>query len=124
MLEIALIYLAAAIVAVPIAKRVGLGSVLGYLIAGILIGPYALGVVGDQTDVMHFAEFGVVMMLFLVGLELCDPNKSLPDEIERDALAAASAVRSALLSRSARSASACCVYVMSKSSRVEELILL
>ncbi|MFT7566869.1 MAG: monovalent cation:proton antiporter-2 (CPA2) family protein, partial [Pseudoalteromonas distincta] len=51
-------------------KRVGLGSVLGYLIAGILIGPYALGVVGDQTDVMHFAEFGVVMMLFLVGLEL------------------------------------------------------
>ena len=70
MLEIALIYLAAAIVAVPIAKRVGLGSVLGYLIAGILIGPYVLGVVGDQTDVMHFAEFGVVMMLFLVGLEL------------------------------------------------------
>ncbi|PLT27437.1 monovalent cation:proton antiporter-2 (CPA2) family protein [Pseudoalteromonas sp. MelDa3] len=70
MLEIALIYLAAAIVAVPIAKRVGLGSVLGYLIAGILIGPYALGVVGDQTDVMHFSEFGVVMMLFLVGLEL------------------------------------------------------
>jgi monovalent cation:proton antiporter-2 (CPA2) family protein len=69
-LEIALIYLAAAIVAVPIAKRIGLGSVLGYLIAGILIGPYALGVVGDQTDVMHFAEFGVVMMLFLVGLEL------------------------------------------------------
>jgi len=69
-LEIALIYLAAAIVAVPIAKRLGLGSVLGYLIAGILIGPYALGVVGDQTDVMHFAEFGVVMMLFLVGLEL------------------------------------------------------
>ena len=66
MLEIALIYLAAAIVAVPIAKRVGLGSVLGYLIAGILIGPYALGIVGDQTDVMHFAEFGVVMMLFLV----------------------------------------------------------
>ena len=51
MLEIALIYLAAAIVAVPIAKRVGLGSVLGYLIAGILIGPYALGIVGDQTDV-------------------------------------------------------------------------
>ena len=70
MLEIALIYLAAAIVAVPIAKRVGLGSVLGYLIAGILIGPYALGIVGDHTDVMHFAEFGVVMMLFLVGLEL------------------------------------------------------
>ncbi|CAM3983752.1 MULTISPECIES: monovalent cation:proton antiporter-2 (CPA2) family protein [Pseudoalteromonas] len=70
MLEIALIYLAAAIVAVPIAKRLGLGSVLGYLLAGILIGPFILGLVGDQTSVMHFAEFGVVMMLFLVGLEL------------------------------------------------------
>lgn len=70
MLEIAVIYLAAALVAVPIAKRLGLGSVLGYLLAGILIGPFALALVGDQTDVMHFAEFGVVMMLFLVGLEL------------------------------------------------------
>ena len=70
MLEIAVIYLAAAIIAVPIAKRLGLGSVLGYLFAGILIGPYAFGLVGDQTDVMHFAELGVVMMLFLVGLEL------------------------------------------------------
>lgn len=70
MLEMAVIYLAAAIVAVPIAKRLGLGSVLGYLIAGILIGPFVFGLVGDQTDVMHFAEFGVVMMLFLVGLEL------------------------------------------------------
>ncbi len=70
MLEIAVIYLAAAIVAVPIAKRLGLGSVLGYLLAGILIGPFILGLVGDQTDIMHFAEFGVVMMLFLVGLEL------------------------------------------------------
>jgi len=70
MFEIAVIYLAAAIIAVPIAKRLGLGSVLGYLLAGILIGPYALSLVGDQTDVMHFAEFGVVMMLFLVGLEL------------------------------------------------------
>ena len=66
----AVIYLAAAIVAVPIAKRLGLGSVLGYLIAGILIGPFVFELVGDQTDVMHFAEFGVVMMLFLVGLEL------------------------------------------------------
>ena len=70
MLETAVIYLAAAIVAVPIAKRLGLGSVLGYLIAGILIGPYLFNFVGDQTEVMHFAEFGVVMMLFLVGLEL------------------------------------------------------
>lgn len=70
MLEIAVIYLAAAIIAVPIAKRLGLGSVLGYLLAGMLIGPFALSLVGDQTDVMRFAEFGVVMMLFLVGLEL------------------------------------------------------
>ncbi|MCE9686304.1 monovalent cation:proton antiporter-2 (CPA2) family protein [Shewanella sp. AS16] len=70
MLDMAVIYLAAAIIAVPIAKRLGLGSVLGYLLAGILIGPFLLGLVGDQTEVMHFAEFGVVMMLFLVGLEL------------------------------------------------------
>ncbi|MBV1910435.1 MAG: monovalent cation:proton antiporter-2 (CPA2) family protein [Kangiellaceae bacterium] len=70
MLQMAVIYLAAALVAVPVAKRLGLGSVLGYLLAGILIGPFLLGLVGDQKDVMHFAEFGVVMMLFLVGLEL------------------------------------------------------
>jgi len=56
---------------VPIAKRIGLGSVLGYLVAGAAIGPYGLGFVGEEgQDVMHFAEFGVVMMLFLVGLEL------------------------------------------------------
>jgi len=67
----ALIYLAAAVISVPIAKRLGLGSVLGYLIAGIIIGPFALGLVGEEgQDVMHFAEFGVVMMLFLIGLEL------------------------------------------------------
>lgn len=67
------IYLAAAVVAVPIAARLGLGSVLGYLAAGILIGP-VLGLVGAETeDLQHFAEFGVVMMLFLIGLEL-DPR--------------------------------------------------
>ncbi|MCP9850378.1 NAD(P)H-dependent oxidoreductase [Cyanobium sp. Morenito 9A2] len=56
---------------VPISNRLGLGSVLGYLIAGVLIGPFGLHVVGREgQDVMHFAEFGVVMMLFLVGLEL------------------------------------------------------
>lgn len=70
MLTNALIYLFAAVISVPIAKRLGLGSVLGYLIAGVLIGPFVFHLVGDQTDVMHFAEFGVVMMLFLVGLEL------------------------------------------------------
>ena len=64
------IYLAAAVLAVPIAARLGLGSVLGYLAAGILIGQ-VLGLVGAETeDLQHFAEFGVVMMLFLIGLEL------------------------------------------------------
>ena len=67
----AFVYLTAAVVAVPIAKRVGLGSVLGYLLAGIVIGPFVLGLVGAEgEDVMHFAEFGVVMMLFVIGLEL------------------------------------------------------
>ncbi len=76
----AFIYLLAAIVCVPIAKRSGLGSVLGYLIAGVLIGPFVLGPYlglssGDHVeDIMHTAEFGVVMMLFLVGLEL-DPKE-------------------------------------------------
>lgn len=65
----AFVYLAAAVIAVPIAKRLGLGSVLGYLIAGVLIGPFVLGLVGEEgQDVMHFAEFGVVMMLFWLGL--------------------------------------------------------
>lgn len=67
----AVVYLGAAVVCVPIAKRLGLGSVLGYLMAGILIGPFLLGFIGEEgKDIMHFAEFGVVMMLFLVGLEL------------------------------------------------------
>ncbi|MDZ7955340.1 glutathione-regulated potassium-efflux system protein KefC [Nostoc sp. DedQUE09] len=68
----AFIYLMAAVLSVPIAKRLGLGSVLGYLIAGVIIGPFVLGFVGNEgsDDVMHFAEFGVVMMLFLIGLEL------------------------------------------------------
>jgi len=67
----AFVYLAAAVIAVPIAKRLGLGSALGYLLAGIIIGPNVLALVGEEgQDVMHFAEFGVVLMLFLVGLEL------------------------------------------------------
>ncbi|MEE3358428.1 MAG: monovalent cation:proton antiporter-2 (CPA2) family protein [Pseudomonadota bacterium] len=63
------IYLLAALIAVPIASRLGLGSVLGYLAAGILIGP-VFGLVTASSDLQHFAEFGVVMMLFLIGLEL------------------------------------------------------
>lgn len=67
----ALIYLSAAVICVPVAKKLGMGSVLGYLLAGMLIGPFILGLLGREgEDIMHFAEFGVVMMLFLIGLEL------------------------------------------------------
>jgi monovalent cation:proton antiporter-2 (CPA2) family protein len=66
----AFVYLCAAVIAVPVAKRLGLGSVLGYLIAGIIIGP-VLHIVGSETEqLQHFAELGVVLMLFLIGLEL------------------------------------------------------
>jgi CPA2 family monovalent cation:H+ antiporter-2 len=71
----ALVYLAAAVIIVPLAKKLGMGSVLGYLMAGIFIGPYVFGFVGQEgQDIMHVAEFGVVMMLFLVGLEL-EPSR-------------------------------------------------
>jgi CPA2 family monovalent cation:H+ antiporter-2 len=71
----AIIYLLAAVICVPIAKKLGLSSILGYLFAGIIIGPHVLGLIGQEgQDIMHFAEFGVVMMLFLIGLEL-DPYK-------------------------------------------------
>jgi CPA2 family monovalent cation:H+ antiporter-2/glutathione-regulated potassium-efflux system ancillary protein KefC/glutathione-regulated potassium-efflux system protein KefB len=67
----AFVYLSAAVISVPLAKKLGLGSVLGYLLAGVIIGPFVLGLIGEEgQDVMHFAEFGVVMMLFLIGLEL------------------------------------------------------
>jgi glutathione-regulated potassium-efflux system protein KefB len=64
------VYLGAAVLAVPLSKRLGLGSVLGYLIAGILIGPWGLGLIAEPETVLHFSEFGVVMMLFLIGLEI------------------------------------------------------
>ncbi|HQX03299.1 MAG TPA: cation:proton antiporter, partial [Flavobacterium sp.] len=71
----AIVYLTSAVVCVPIAKKLGLSSILGYLFAGIVIGPFVLGFIGSEgEDIMHFAEFGVVMMLFLIGLEL-DPYK-------------------------------------------------
>ncbi|MHC4376859.1 MAG: monovalent cation:proton antiporter-2 (CPA2) family protein [Planctomycetota bacterium] len=67
----ALVFLSAAVVAVPVAKRLGLGSVLGYLLAGVAIGPAAMNLLSEDPEaVMHAAEFGVVMMLFLIGLEL------------------------------------------------------
>ena len=64
------VFLTAAVIAVPVAKRLGLGAVLGYLTAGAAIGPQGLGLVSDVLDIFHFAEFGVVLLLFLIGLEL------------------------------------------------------
>jgi glutathione-regulated potassium-efflux system protein KefB len=69
-LQQALVYLAAAVVAVPLFKRLGLGSVLGYLAAGVVIGPWAIGLIADVESVLHVAELGVVLLLFIVGLEL------------------------------------------------------
>ena len=66
----ALIYLAAGVIAVPLFKKLGLGSVLGFLAAGTVIGPWGLKLVSKPEAVLHFAEFGVVLLLFLVGLEL------------------------------------------------------
>jgi monovalent cation:proton antiporter-2 (CPA2) family protein len=71
----ALVYLAATVISAPLAKRLGLGSILGFLLAGAALGPSVLGLVGGEGEtVKHFAEFGVIMMLFLVGLEL-EPAK-------------------------------------------------
>ena len=65
-----LVYLGAAVLAVPLARFLGLGSIIGYIAAGILIGPWGLALVTNPQDMLHFSEFGVVLMLFLVGLEL------------------------------------------------------
>lgn len=68
------VLLGAAVIAVPLFKRLGLGSVLGYLSAGLLIGPYGLGLVDDVQSILHAAELGVVLFLFIVGLEM-EPSK-------------------------------------------------
>ena len=73
-LHAALIYLAAAVLFVPLAKRFGLGSIIGYLAAGVAIGPFGVGVVKDPEAILHAAEFGVVLMMFLIGLELEPPR--------------------------------------------------
>jgi glutathione-regulated potassium-efflux system ancillary protein KefC len=69
-LTTSLVFLAAAVIAVPLARALGLGAILGYLVAGVVIGPQGLGLVADASTTLHVAEFGVVLMLFLVGLEL------------------------------------------------------
>jgi glutathione-regulated potassium-efflux system ancillary protein KefC len=70
----AVVYLGAAVLVVPFAKRLGMGTVLGYLVAGILIGPYGFKLISGVEDAYNFAEFGVVLLLFLIGLEL-DPDR-------------------------------------------------
>ena len=64
------LFLAAAVIAAPLAKLLRIGTVLGYLLVGVLIGPSVLGLVADVGSVLHFAEFGVIMLLFVIGLEL------------------------------------------------------
>ena len=73
-LELALVFLLAAVVAVPVFKRFGLGAVLGYLVAGVLLGPHALRVIADAEPVLAASEIGVVMLLFVIGLELSLPR--------------------------------------------------
>ncbi|AXT72030.1 glutathione-regulated potassium-efflux system protein KefB [Vibrio sp. dhg] len=73
-LQSSVVFLSAAVIAVPLAQRLGLGSVLGYLLAGVLIGPWGLGLISDVDAILHFAELGVVLLLFLIGLEL-NPKK-------------------------------------------------
>lgn len=74
LLQSGAVFLTAAVLAVPLAQRAGLGSVIGYLLAGVAIGPWGLGLVNDVDATLHFAEFGVVLLLFLIGLEL-NPKK-------------------------------------------------
>lgn len=73
-LQSSVVFLSAAVIAVPLAQQFGLGSVLGYLLAGVLIGPWGLGLISDVDAILHFAELGVVLLLFLIGLEL-NPKK-------------------------------------------------
>ncbi|ETO49137.1 potassium transporter KefB [Yersinia pestis S3] len=70
LLTAVLVFLFAAVVAVPIAQRLGIGAVLGYLIAGIAIGPWGLGFIRDVDEILHFSELGVVFLMFIIGLEL------------------------------------------------------
>ncbi len=71
-----LIFLAAAVVAVPLFRALGMGAVIGYLAAGIIIGPHALGFIGSAENTLPVAELGVVLLLFILGLEL-NPSRAL-----------------------------------------------
>src|SRR3954471_24752810 len=64
------LFLASAVIIVPLSKRLGLGTVLGFLVAGVIIGPWGLRLVGDVENMLHLSEFGVVLLLFIIGLEL------------------------------------------------------
>jgi glutathione-regulated potassium-efflux system protein KefB len=70
----AVVLMGAAVVAVPLFRRLGLGSVLGYFAAGVLVGPSVLGLFTDAQSILHFSELGVVMFLFVIGLELRPPK--------------------------------------------------
>lgn len=74
MIEEALVFICSAVILVPICKRLGLGSVLGYLLAGLAVGPYGLRLIQDSESILHFAELGVVLLLFIIGLEI-QPRK-------------------------------------------------
>ncbi|HAB23558.1 MAG: glutathione-regulated potassium-efflux system protein KefB [Pantoea sp.] len=74
LLTAGVIYLVAAVLIVPIAARLGIGAVLGYLVAGIAIGPWGLGFISDVDEILHFSELGVVFLMFIIGLEL-NPSK-------------------------------------------------
>ncbi|KQN63968.1 glutathione-regulated potassium-efflux system protein KefB [Erwinia sp. E602] len=74
LLTAGVVYLFAAVIAVPIAARLGIGAVLGYLLAGIAIGPWGLGFISDVDEILHFSELGVVFLMFIIGLEL-NPSK-------------------------------------------------
>ena len=103
----AMIYLAAAVVCVPLASRSKLGSVLGYLAAGCVIGPFGLRLVADPEATLHFAEIGVVLMLFVIGLEL-DPVALVEDAPQRVRRRRPAAVRVRDAARArARSRSGC-----------------
>src|SRR6056297_3073180 len=64
------VFLLAAVVVVTLCKHLGLSSVIGYLLAGVVIGPAGVGLIGNAIEILHFAEFGVVLLLFIIGLEL------------------------------------------------------